>query len=672
MYNAGAEYVPQRHRRSQPQRWILRRHYLFSRTTSGNPAAVVLADDRRPSISLITTDDPSIPTNLLQSSSTIISAPTPPINPQTRETLQQQSSSSASSLAAGPPEPPFSLAQILGRRQRVISANLEEEEGGYGGLGILTPSVSTYQLPPPKRRRQGSRMRLEGESNSSNGTSRPFSNGSGPSALHKAALSNSANGTRRSSIAINGSITNGHSSVKQPPTYFGHDREEVTRILIQSLTDLGYNSAAASLSQESGFYVESPTVAKFRNAVLTGEWSQAESLLFGGSLEDGGVSIDGDGLVLQDGVDRNVMRFWLRQQKFLELLEQRDTGRALMVLRTELTPLYQDTGKLHFLSRMHIALSNVTRTSISSASQPSKKVPDRQLSLPQHFGITIIVPRPLGSFEVLQNLAMAESGIASVSWSPNDEFVVTCGRDHLAILWDSHTGDILHQLPRFGEPVSSCVWAPDGRTFIIGCLDKEKNLSQWNRNGDLVFDWGRTHRIQDVEISPNGQYLVAMDNETHIHIYNFVTRELEYEMDMKVRMSSVSISQDSRFLLVNKTDGEAQMVDLDVQAPIRTFKSGAKGGNFVIRATYGGANESFVIFGSEDGHIFIWHKETGQLIEKLEGHGKASCNSVSWNPSNPCMFATAGDDAKVRIWADVDQLEQCSTGSNFQRHSNGR
>ncbi|CZT49505.1 related to WD40 repeat-containing protein [Rhynchosporium secalis] len=665
---------------------------------------------------------------------------------------EYQSSSSASSLTAGPPEPPPSLAQILGRRQRVISANLEEEEGGYGGLGILTPSVSTYQLPPPKRRRQGSRMRLEGESNSSNGTSRPLSNGSGPSALYKAALSNSANGTRRSSIAMNGSNTNGHSSVKQPPTYFGHDREEVTRILIQSLTDLGYNSAAASLSQESGFNVESPTVAKFRNAVLTGEWSQAESLLFGGSLEDGGVSIDGDGLVLQDGVDRNVMRFWLRQQKFLELLEQRDTGRALMVLRTELTPLYQDTGKLHFLSSLLMCHSlqdlkskaewdgaegqsrHHLLSELSKCISPSVMLPEHRLAVllnqvkryqidsclyhntsespslyqdhvcdQSHFPLHTVLELDkhssevwqvkfshdgtrlascgkdgtciiyeVGSFEVLQNLAMAESGIASVSWSPNDEFVVTCGRDHLAILWDSHTGDILQQLPRFGEPVSSCVWAPDGRTFIIGCLDKEKNLSQWNRNGDLVFDWGRTHRIQDVEISPNGQYLVAMDNETHIHIYNFVTRELEYEMDMKVRMSSVSISQDSRFLLVNKTDGEAQMVDLDVQAPIRTFKSGAKGGNFVIRATYGGANESFVIFGSEDGHIFIWHKETGQLIEKLEGHGKASCNSVSWNPSNPCMFATAGDDAKVRIWADVDQLEQYSTGSNFQRHSNGR
>ena len=203
-----------------------------------------------------------------------------------------------------------------------------------------------------KRRRQGSRMRLDGESSNSNGTSRPFSNGSGTSVLHKVAVANATNGTHRSSAAMNGSsTTNGHSNGKPRPAYFGHDREEVTRILIQALTDLGYNGAAANLSHESGYDLESPAVAAFRNAVLQGEWTEAEELLFGGSTDEGGVSISGNGLVLQEGVDKNVMRFWLRQQKFMELLEQRDTGRALMVLRLELTPLYQDTGKLHFLSR---------------------------------------------------------------------------------------------------------------------------------------------------------------------------------------------------------------------------------------------------------------------------------------------------------------------------------
>lgn len=161
------------------------------------------------------------------------------------------------------------------------------------------------------------------------------------------------------------------------------------------------------------------------------------------------------------------------------------------------------------------------------------------------------------------------------------------------------TGELKRTLTRFGEPVSSCVWAPDGQTFVTGCLDKERNLCQWNLNGELIYDWGRTHRIQDLAVSPDGHHLVAMTNETQIYIYNFVTRELENEMDLEVKMGSISISQDSRHLLVNKFSGEAQMFDIQTQESVRTFVSGDPGGHYVIRSTFGGANESFVIVGSE-------------------------------------------------------------------------
>lgn len=43
--------------------------------------------------------------------------------------------------------------------------------------------------------------------------------------------------------------------------------------------------------------------------------------------------------------------FYIRKQKFLELLEAKESTKALHVLRTELTPLGHDMKELHFLSR---------------------------------------------------------------------------------------------------------------------------------------------------------------------------------------------------------------------------------------------------------------------------------------------------------------------------------
>lgn len=50
-----------------------------------------------------------------------------------------------------------------------------------------------------------------------------------------------------------------------------------------------------------------------------------------------------------------------------------------------------------------------------------------------------------------------------------------------------------------------------------------------------------------------------------------------------------------------------------------------------------------------DSKICIWHRYTGRLLEQLEGHRGGCVNAVAWNTANPSMFASAGDDHKVRM-----------------------
>lgn len=219
-------------------------------------------------------------------------------------------------------------------------------------------------------------MRLDNESSKpSLSPAQSYANASSRSPSNRPAQAKVANGDAPKN-ETNGSYTNGSSVASPkslPPKFFGHDREEVTRILIQSLSDLGYSDAARALVKESGFTLEGPTVAAFRTAVLNGDWAEAEELLFGTNSYDngGGINLDGSrgfgkawdkspslasmhrarGLPLGESANRDEMLFWLKQQKYLELLEKRDLGKALMVLRQELTPLHQDVGRLHTLSR---------------------------------------------------------------------------------------------------------------------------------------------------------------------------------------------------------------------------------------------------------------------------------------------------------------------------------
>lgn len=169
------------------------------------------------------------------------------------------------------------------------------------------------------------------------------------------------NGSSRA--ASNGAAT---SNGNTPTTsFYGHDREQATRLLIQGLKDMGYKDAAATLSRESGYDLESPYASAFRLAVLQGDWAEAEALLSVTPTptddtlprNDCGVGSSGTAqrargsLALSADASRSEMLFLIRQQKYLELLELRELGSALMVLRSELQPLHQDERQLHVLSR---------------------------------------------------------------------------------------------------------------------------------------------------------------------------------------------------------------------------------------------------------------------------------------------------------------------------------
>jgi WD40 repeat protein len=137
---------------------------------------------------------------------------------------------------------------------------------------------------------------------------------------------------------------------------------------------------------------------------------------------------------------------------------------------------------------------------------------------------------------------------------------------------------------------------------------------------------------------------------------------------------------------------EIQLWDLNTVRMTRKF-TGQRQGKDIIRSCFGGAEHTFVVSGSEgmspgnpytsaastdsrflflllpplffpriqsrtDGCVYVWHRDTGALLEILKGHGRGSVNQVAWHPLEPRLFASCSDDRTVRVWepppADLD------------------
>ena len=520
---------------------------------------------------------------------------------------------------------------------------------------------------------------------------------------------------------------------------------------------MGYDGAAGTLSHESGYELESSSVAAFRIAILEGQWTEAENLLIGsydGGRGDGPYDgLEDNGLVLAEGADRGQMLFWMRQQKFLELLEQRELSLALMVLRQELTPLNHDIHQLHLLTSLLMCPKEDLRAQahwegtieesrrellqeLTKSISPSVMIRDHRLAelLDQVkrsqinnclYHNTSVTPSlysdhlcdrddfPLrtmleldhhthevwyvqfshdgrwlasaskdehiivyitASFMVKHTLQGHTKEVTYIAFSPDDSKLVSCSLDISARVWDVETGrcTMTIDLKTPNYPISAVSWAPDSRSFVTSCLDKELNLCHWRAWGPQseakLHGWEGGYRGQDCAISPDGERLVVIDSEKHLYVYNFRTYEKEYQFTFPCKSTSVTISRDSKLMLVSLISGEVQLLDIKTANVIRRFE-GQKQGQFIIRSSFGGAAENFVLSGSEgtcsqlfmknrivletkdlaDSKIYIWHKENGALIETLQGHGNGCVNAVAWNPADPGMFASAGDDRRVRM-----------------------
>ncbi|KAI8354941.1 WD40-repeat-containing domain protein [Mortierella sp. GBAus27b] len=468
----------------------------------------------------------------------------------------------------------------------------------------------------------------------------------------------------------------------------GFSRHELVRLMVQSLQSLGYKKAARELEDESGYQLESPAVTRFRECVLKGNWEELEQLA--GKLD----------LDPAHEVSVGHVKFLIREQKFLELLEARQIKNALIVLRSELTPLNQNMERVHTLTSYMMSTSaedlrqragwdganGTSRLALLSSLQkyisPAVMVPENRLEtmLKQAMEMQAVncfyhdnrnTSRTLYSDHVCE-----DSGIPTVSrrvleghnnevwyisFSHNGKYLASASADRRVIIWNLETFEPMHTLTGHTDKVSCCVWSRDDRQLLTAGIDRAVKL--WEvQTGALKSTF---HRHSDAIIClvwlPDGDRFISGSEKDLIlmatsgdviHTWTYPGRDLAISDDGKML-----VVMSGTLIRVITLDDMAETQILEESDGIMAISLSRDGQYLLVNTTtkVAGWQTPSVSMQptSMPAHreIHLWSLPEGRILHKYSGFKQGlyvirSCFG-GWNDR---FVVSGGEDAKVYIW----------------------
>ncbi|KAL4364490.1 hypothetical protein HN51_023900 [Arachis hypogaea] len=504
-------------------------------------------------------------------------------------------------------------------------------------------------------------------------------------------------------------------------------KEEFVRIIAKALYSLGYGKSGAHLEEESGIPLHSAAVNLFMQQILDGNWDDSVATLHRIGLADESIVRAASFLILEqkffellDGekvmealktLRTEIAPLCIKNSRIRELSScvvspspRRDVARvrsrsklleelkrmlpptvmipekrlehlveqALMVQR-EACPFHNSLDKqMSLYSDHHCGKAQIPSKTLQILEAHDDEVWFVQFSHNGKYLASASNDRSAiiwevgmnGELSVKHKLSGHQKSVSSVSWSPNDQELLTCGVEETIRRWDVSTGKCIQIYEKAGIGLVSCTWFPSGKYILSGLSDK--SICMWELDGKEVESWkgSKTLKISDLEITGDGEEIISICKDNAVLLLNRESKDERFIEEYQT-ITSFCLSKDSNFLLVNLLNQEIHLWNIEGEPELVGKYKGHRRSRFVIRSCFGGLKQSFIASGSEDSQVYIWHRSSGELLEALPGHSGA-VNCVSWNPANPHMLASASDDRTIRIWG-----LNCLNVKYPNAHSNG-
>lgn len=269
--------------------------------------------------------------------------------------------------------------------------------------------------------------------------------------------------------------------------------------------------------------------------------------------------------------------------------------------------------------------------------------------------------------------------IASVSFSPDGNAIVTSSGDSTARLWTSD-GQLVKELRGHTRPLALAIFSPDGKFVVTASADNTVRV--WDSlDGKLVTEFrGHSQAVNDVAFSADGQFIITADDDQTARLWPFHpgeagTNSTIESWEHSAAVTSIACSPNGSEVAATTRDGKLWIDGVGMQRSV-PFSYLVDRSAKVANARFSPDGQSIATTRGSSGVIynidvlrrfvdslrseFIYEKAAPSPIEKerkiiepegiitLNGH-TADINSVAFSPDGR-LVVTASADGTARVW----------------------
>eukprot|EP01096_Ripella_sp_DP13-Kostka_P017099 TRINITY_DN8645_c0_g1_i1.p1 TRINITY_DN8645_c0_g1~~TRINITY_DN8645_c0_g1_i1.p1 ORF type:complete len:414 (+),score=133.77 TRINITY_DN8645_c0_g1_i1:285-1526(+) len=379
-------------------------------------------------------------------------------------------------------------------------------------------------------------------------------------------------------------------------------REEVLRIIHQSLVDLGLPNTSKLLEQEAKITFESAHVQELRTAIFASQWHEALQLA--------------QKLSYKSESMKSRALFLIYRQQYLELLFEKREEEALYVLQSYISPIAL-TPDLCSLTSLILCtetedLETEAQWSFQGSKQklfdeisvlvvPSQILPAKRLESLLSHAVSHQLSQCIYHNSQLTNISLLEDHICSkdglplttdcileghqdevwfIQFSHNGRFLASASKDETVVIWSIHISDEpdnqtltvtkVQTLRGHGAPLSYLAWSPDDRHILTCGTNSQVKLWDVERGICENTYFSKLKEIPAVCWLPDGSGFILPAEEQQIYLYN--TRGVVLKKWTSSRANDFVISSDGKKLIVACQEKKIVIHCLEGHQPSQTIQ----------------------------------------------------------------------------------------------------